>query len=104
MESSDLDPHDHQAYGVIFCGPPGQFSTWTITPDGQLMNRAAVEMLGQIAVRAGAVDYRTFPLDDTNAIDHKMPTEHFLSRDGAHRYTRLFTEGSGLPPSSPAGT
>ncbi|HZT95910.1 MAG TPA: hypothetical protein VFB34_03635 [Chloroflexota bacterium] len=50
-------------YGVVFCGVPGQFSVWTVAPGGRLLDRETVELLGQMAVRSGASDYRTFPLE-----------------------------------------
>ncbi|GEM_PF-5283427 len=51
------------AYGLIFSGAPGQFSTWKAAPNGLVLDREQVELLGQIAVRSGASDYRVYPLD-----------------------------------------
>lgn len=86
-----------EAYGVIFCGPPGKFSVWEVTPDGNLMDRATVEALGQMAVHAGAVDYRPFPLEDVDVTTFSRSSGRFLSTEDAVRYADIFRRYAGLP-------
>jgi hypothetical protein len=94
--------HNLEPFGVIFCGPPGQFSVWTLTPDGELLDRGAAELLGQLAVRAGAADYRTFRLQGADlSSDLSTANPSFMGSESAARYEQLFVEARGVPAESP---
>ena len=58
-----MTDNHRRPFGIVFVGPPGQFSVWHTTPRGELMDREVVEYLGQLASLAGAADYRVFELD-----------------------------------------
>jgi hypothetical protein len=88
---------DEQPYGIVFVGPPGEFSVWTETPHGDLMNREAVEQLGQIASLAGANDYRVYPLDST------PDGARFIPAGDATKYESLIVACGGVPPPSKGG-
>ena len=95
-----------QLFGIIFCGPPGQFSVWTCTPNGHLMDRNHVEVVGQLAARSGATDYRIFELEEADtakALDrsqatHGKPT--YLSADQFSELEHLLLHSDGVPSTS----
>ena len=91
------DGPQRTAYGIIFVGPPGLFSTWTATPHGEVMDREAVEKLGQLAALAGAADYRVFALESDEA-DHRFATEASIQS-----YRPMLEATSGIPPPSSDG-
>lgn len=78
-------------------GAPGVFSTWTATPHGEVMDREAVEKLGQLAALAGAVDYRVFALEPDEA-DYPFATEASIES-----YRPMLEATSGVPPPSSDG-
>jgi len=84
------------AYGIIFVGPPGQFSVWTATPHGKLMDRETVERLGQMAALAGAADYRVFELDQSPT----QAAHQFMTAEQIATYEPLLHESAGVPPDS----
>jgi len=95
-------------FGIIFCGPPGKFSTWIVTPDGKLMTRETVELLGLLAVHAGAADYRVFPLDDADlrrAVDLSISahgTQCCVGVEDFAPFGEMLRPVDGIPASSPA--
>lgn len=91
-----------QRFGIIFCGPPGHFSVWNVTPDGELMDREGVEVLGQMAIRAGAADYRIFPLDEQEEFPDgvKAAARGFLDPHQVERFREMLRAAGGLPEQS----
>lgn len=82
------------AYGIIFVGPPGQFSIWEVTPGGERMSREGVEVLGQMALRAGAADYRVFELElEGEARNASI----FASPERLNRFEDLMRQTRGVP-------
>lgn len=90
-------------YGIVFSGVPGNFSVWTVTPHAELLDRETAEVLGQLAIRGGASDYRSFPLEPdqlTHAVRlstgrHGFP--RFLRRENAGTYALLLGQGAAVP-------
>lgn len=75
---------------------------WTQTPDGELMDRSVVERLGQMAIRAGAADYRVFPVEpeDSSAIPVGTAGEMgrvFAELGDVDRYRAVLESADGVP-------
>lgn len=88
-----------RAYGIIFCGPPGKFSVWTLTPTGRLMDRETVELLGQAAVRYGAVDYRSFSLSGWFEAKEDTGNREYVQPSDVTDLERVVSDASGVPDS-----
>jgi hypothetical protein len=92
-----------QAYGIVFCGPPGQFGIWTAAPEGLLMDREHVELLGQLAARCGASDYRVFELDSKQRVEAIKRScavngqATFLAADQIGNLERILEASRGVP-------
>ncbi len=91
-------------YGLIFCGVPGQFSVWIAAPSGNLLDRDAVENLGQMATRSGASDYRPFPLEGAD-LDRALSANPgplnepvFVGEEEIRELARIVVAHEGLPP------
>jgi len=84
---------DRRAYGIVFVGPPGTFSVWKTTPSGELIDRDGIELLGQMASRAGAADYRVFELSDRPG-----PEDAFATTPNLLELEAVITAHAGVPP------
>jgi hypothetical protein len=93
-------------HGIVFCGQPGTFSVWTVAPNGMLMDREHVELVGQLAARAGATDYRVFELDIsqlTKAMERSRGMHGETSYLSAHHFSyieSLLLASRGVPEES----
>jgi hypothetical protein len=92
-----------QPFGLIFVGPPGVFAVWLLTPDERLLDREAAERIGQLAIRAGAADYRPFPLEgeqrmwalNRSSAAHGSAT--FIDDDSVPGLQQFLTNCGGVP-------
>lgn len=95
-----------QPFGLIFVGPPGAFAVWLVTPDDRLLDREVAELIGQYAVRAGAADYRLFPLEGEqreraifqSSMAHGDPM--FVDESALFGLQELLNDCGGLPSAS----
>ena len=81
----------------MFCGPPGIFSVWESTPSGKLFDREVAELLGQMAVRAGAMDYRIYPLATEQAAVGLSGEQRFIDPDELTCLRSVFISAGGVP-------
>jgi hypothetical protein len=89
-----LPDRESRPHGVVFCGRPGQFSIWECALEGELMDREAAELIGRLAIAAGAADYRIFELEACA----EASSRHFVDTAAIGRYRSALVPSAGVPP------